>query len=109
MFCRRVHLSEKTASFLNGEFDLEPGEGDTRDDGIKMANIKTYFVRKVIKPVSFIIKYDPLLVGVLRSNNRKPSDINPLISIYQKNQLVIIFIIFIKGSGIRVLSCSFNW
>ena len=50
--CRRVHLSEKTANFLNGEFELEPGGGDTRDYVIKMAAIKTYLIKRVIKPVS---------------------------------------------------------
>ncbi|GAB6030224.1 adenylate cyclase [Chamberlinius hualienensis] len=46
----RVHISEKTLSYLNGEFEVEPGDGSSREDAIKIAGIKTYFITKVIKP-----------------------------------------------------------
>ncbi|XP_050527250.1 adenylate cyclase type 3 isoform X2 [Daktulosphaira vitifoliae] len=46
----RVHISEKTLSFLNGEFEVEPGYGERREEALKMANIKTFFIIKVIKP-----------------------------------------------------------
>ncbi|XP_013418090.1 adenylate cyclase type 3-like [Lingula anatina] len=46
----RVHISQSTADFLDGEFELEPGEGDTREEAIKQAGIKTYLVGTVLKP-----------------------------------------------------------
>ncbi len=50
--CRRVHISETTSGFLSGEFDLEPGEGESREDGIRHAGIKTFLIKSVLKPVS---------------------------------------------------------
>lgn len=44
----RVHISQTTYDCLNGEFDVEPGEGDTRSDSIKQAGIKTYLI-KIVK------------------------------------------------------------
>ncbi|XP_041481700.1 adenylate cyclase type 3-like isoform X1 [Lytechinus variegatus] len=41
----RVHISQSTYDCLNGEFDVEPGEGDTRSDSIKQAGIKTYLIK----------------------------------------------------------------
>ncbi|XP_025417726.1 adenylate cyclase type 3 [Sipha flava] len=46
----RVHISEKTLSFLNGEFEVEPGYGERREEALKMASIKTFFIIKTIKP-----------------------------------------------------------
>lgn len=51
MCFRRVHISEKTLSFLNGEFEVEPGYGERREEALKMASIKTFFIIKTIKPV----------------------------------------------------------
>ena len=48
----RVHISEKTLSFLNGEFEVEDGDGASREEAIRLASIKTYFIVRVIKPVS---------------------------------------------------------
>jgi len=50
-----VHISEKTLSFLNGEFEVEPGYGERREEALKMASIKTFFIIKTIKPVITII------------------------------------------------------
>lgn len=47
-----MHISEKTLSFLNGEFEVEPGDGSSREEAIKIAGLKTYFIVKVLKPVS---------------------------------------------------------
>ncbi|CAG2109435.1 unnamed protein product [Medioppia subpectinata] len=47
----RVHISEKTLSFLNGEFEVEDGDGSSREEAIRMAAIKTYFIVRVIKPM----------------------------------------------------------
>ncbi|XP_054157897.1 adenylate cyclase type 3-like [Oppia nitens] len=46
----RVHISEKTLSFLNGEFEVEDGDGASRDENLRMAAIKTYLIVRVIKP-----------------------------------------------------------
>ncbi|XP_050439426.1 adenylate cyclase type 3 [Adelges cooleyi] len=46
----RVHISEKTLSFLNGEFEVEPGYGEKREEALRMAGIKTFFIIKTIKP-----------------------------------------------------------
>ena len=49
---RRVHISEVTSQFLNGEFELEPGDGESREDAIRQAGIKTFLVKSVCKPVN---------------------------------------------------------
>ena len=54
LICSRVHISSSTATCLMGEFELEHGEGDTREDGIKQAGIKTYLIKRIIKPVNYI-------------------------------------------------------
>ncbi|XP_053673323.1 adenylate cyclase type 3 [Anopheles nili] len=46
----RVHLSEKTLSFLNGEFEVEPAFGEKREEALRIAGLKTYFISKVLKP-----------------------------------------------------------
>lgn len=48
----RVHISERTLSFLNGEFEVTNGDGASREEAIRLANIQTYFIVRVIKPVS---------------------------------------------------------
>ena len=53
-FFRRVHISEKTMSFLNGEFEVTDGDGASREEAIRLAGIKTYLIVKVLKPVSSI-------------------------------------------------------
>nr|XP_029727324.1 adenylate cyclase type 3-like [Aedes albopictus]XP_029727325.1 adenylate cyclase type 3-like [Aedes albopictus]XP_029727326.1 adenylate cyclase type 3-like [Aedes albopictus]XP_029727327.1 adenylate cyclase type 3-like [Aedes albopictus] len=46
----RVHLSDKTLSFLNGEFEVEPAYGEKREEALRIAGLKTYFITKVVKP-----------------------------------------------------------
>ena len=46
----RVHISENTVKFLNDEFELEDGEGYTREETIRSYGIKTYLIVKVLKP-----------------------------------------------------------
>jgi len=46
----RVHISEDTVKFLNGEFELEDGAGYTREETIRSYGIKTYLIVKVLKP-----------------------------------------------------------
>lgn len=50
--CRRVHISEKTLSYLNGEFEVEAALGEKREETLRMAGIKTFFIVKALKPVS---------------------------------------------------------
>jgi adenylate cyclase 3 len=50
--CRRVHISEKTLSYLNGEFEVEPALGEKREETLRMAGIRTFFIVKALKPVS---------------------------------------------------------
>ncbi|XP_066908792.1 adenylate cyclase type 3 isoform X2 [Halyomorpha halys] len=46
----RVHISEKTLSFLNGEFEVEPAYGEKREETLRMAGIKTFFIVRTIIP-----------------------------------------------------------
>ena len=51
---RRVHISQVTKRCLNKEkpeFELEDGHGDKREDGLKMAGMKTYLIKKILKQV----------------------------------------------------------
>lgn len=47
----RVHISNRTLDHLNGQFEVEPGEGDSREEKLKQAGIKTFFITKVLVPV----------------------------------------------------------
>ncbi|CAH2066581.1 unnamed protein product, partial [Iphiclides podalirius] len=46
----RVHVSEVTLSFLNDEFEVEPAYGERREEMLRQAGIKTYFIVRVLKP-----------------------------------------------------------
>ncbi|KAI4465989.1 adenylate cyclase type 1 [Holotrichia oblita] len=46
----RVHISATTLSFLSGEFEVEPAYGEKRDESLRMAGLKTYFIVRVLKP-----------------------------------------------------------
>ncbi|KAK9878622.1 hypothetical protein WA026_022883 [Henosepilachna vigintioctopunctata] len=46
----RVHISATTMSFLDGEFEVEPGYGEKREEALRIAGLKTYFIVKVLKP-----------------------------------------------------------
>ncbi|XP_075992192.1 adenylate cyclase 3 [Anticarsia gemmatalis] len=48
----RVHVSEVTLSFLNNEFEVEPAHGERREEMLRQAGIKTYFISRVLKPWS---------------------------------------------------------
>ena len=48
----RVHISETTLGFLNDEFEVEPAYGERREETLRMAGIKTYFIVRTLKPVS---------------------------------------------------------
>lgn len=55
MVHRRVHISDKTLAYLSGEFEVEPAYGEKREEALRIAGLKTYFIKKVLKPVSVIV------------------------------------------------------
>ncbi|KAG5865751.1 hypothetical protein JTB14_034129 [Gonioctena quinquepunctata] len=52
----RVHISDSTLSFLSGEFEVEPGYGEKRDESLRTAGLKTFFIVRVLKPFQPIIQ-----------------------------------------------------
>lgn len=60
LFGRRVHISEKTLQCLNGEFEIEPAFGEKREETLRIAGLKTYFIKKVLIPVCWIA--NPILL-----------------------------------------------
>jgi adenylate cyclase 3 len=58
-----VHISETTLSYLNGEFEVEPALGEKREEMLRMAGIKTFFIVKALKPVSTYVN-----AGIRRNN-----------------------------------------
>lgn len=44
--CSRVHISEATLLCLNDAYEVEPGDGGSRDNHLKMLNIKTYLIKR---------------------------------------------------------------
>lgn len=46
----RVHISATTLSFLTDEFEVEPGYGEKREEALRIAGLKTYFIVRVLKP-----------------------------------------------------------
>lgn len=46
---RMVHISEKTLSFLNGEFEVKDGDGAAREEAIRLAGVKTYLIVRTLK------------------------------------------------------------
>ncbi|CAK9828491.1 Adenylate cyclase type 3 [Anthophora retusa] len=46
----RVHISNTTLSFLNGEFEVEPSHREDREEALLKAGIVTYFIVRALKP-----------------------------------------------------------
>ncbi|XP_067644298.1 adenylyl cyclase 78C isoform X2 [Eurosta solidaginis] len=42
----RVHISEATLKCLNEAYEVEPGNGGSRDNHLKMLNVKTYLIKR---------------------------------------------------------------
>lgn len=42
-------------AYLNGEFEVEPAYGEKREEALRIAGLKTFFIKKVVKPVSVIV------------------------------------------------------
>ncbi|XP_065226865.1 adenylate cyclase type 3 [Planococcus citri] len=70
----RVHISEKTYSYLNDEFEVEPGYGEKREEALRLAGIKTFFIVKALKP--FKGAQDEIQNGNIVDNSRESSVIN---------------------------------
>lgn len=47
---RRVHISSATLQYLNGAFEVEPGEGETRDPYIREHGLTTYLIHSSEQP-----------------------------------------------------------
>jgi adenylate cyclase 5 len=43
--CRRVHITEETLKCLNGDFEVEEGNGGDRNQYLRDNNIKTYLIK----------------------------------------------------------------
>lgn len=43
---RRVHISEATLKCLNDTYEVEPGDGGSRDNHLKMNNINTFLIKR---------------------------------------------------------------
>lgn len=48
----RVHISEATLKCLNDAYEVEPGDGGSRDNHLKMLNIKTFLIKRT-EPLRF--------------------------------------------------------
>lgn len=46
----RVHISETTLGYLNGEFEVEPAFGEKREEALRLAGLRTYFITRVVIP-----------------------------------------------------------
>ena len=55
IFCRRVHITTATLKFLNGDYEVEAGNGQERNAYLRDHNIDTYLiVPKNTRPVSVL-------------------------------------------------------
>ncbi|XP_078062623.1 adenylate cyclase type 3, partial [Mustelus asterias] len=72
----RVHISQSTCNCLNGEFELEPGEGEKRSEYLREKGIKTYLV--VVPPKSTVVKngINGVKLSLTSSNGNSPLLIN---------------------------------
>lgn len=66
---RRVHISEDTLSFLNGEFEVTDGDGASREETIRLSGIKTFFIVRVLKPVSYSLSSSSHLLSTVHVPN----------------------------------------
>uniref|UniRef100_A0A8D8TR29 adenylate cyclase n=1 Tax=Cacopsylla melanoneura TaxID=428564 RepID=A0A8D8TR29_9HEMI len=46
----RVHISEKTLCYIDGNFEVEPAFGENREETLRQAGLKTYFIVNTIIP-----------------------------------------------------------
>ncbi|XP_047496470.1 adenylate cyclase type 3-like [Penaeus chinensis] len=67
----RVHISNKTLQYIGGEFEVEPAYGEKREDALRAAGLKTYFISKVLCP------YKPRPSLQMMRNGTKSSSSQP--------------------------------
>ncbi|KAI2810933.1 Adenylate cyclase type 8 [Blomia tropicalis] len=102
----RVHISEKTKEYLNGVYELEPGNGEERDSYLRDHGIQTYLIvkdkPKTWKPKATKTNSEPIdsIRGneskLLQNNARKVSstsvdvaDLSNLKSLSQNDPIVM--------------------
>ncbi|XP_072436282.1 adenylate cyclase type 3 isoform X1 [Chiloscyllium punctatum] len=71
----RVHISESTCNCLNGEFELEPGEGEKRNEYLREKGITTYLV-VVAKSAAVKNGINGVKLSLTSSNGNSPLLIN---------------------------------
>lgn len=76
---RRVHISEVTLSFLNEGFEVEPAHGEKREEILRIAGIKTYFIVRPMKSVCPSISTSPLLISNHRLHHINFCGLNKLL------------------------------
>ncbi|KAF3420668.1 hypothetical protein E2986_11359 [Frieseomelitta varia] len=67
----RVHISNATLSFLNGEFEVEPAHGEDREEALQKAGIVTYFIVRALKPFKPAVTKS---LASLTEDNRRTMD-----------------------------------
>ncbi|KAG7168545.1 Adenylate cyclase type 3-like, partial [Homarus americanus] len=67
----RVHISNKTLQYIGMEFEVEPAYGERREDALRAAGLKTYFISKVLRP------YKPRPSLQMMRNGTKSSSSQP--------------------------------
>jgi len=45
-----VHISERTLTYLDDHFEVEPAHGEKKEEALRMAGLKTFFIVKALKP-----------------------------------------------------------
>jgi hypothetical protein len=45
-----VHISERTLSYLDNHFEVEAAHGEKKEEALRMAGLKTFFIVKALTP-----------------------------------------------------------
>ncbi|KAK8380672.1 hypothetical protein O3P69_007945 [Scylla paramamosain] len=77
----RVHISNKTLQYIGGEFEVEPAYGEKREDALRAAGLKTYFISKVLRP------YKPRPSLQMMRNGTKSSSSQPSRDVPSENTM----------------------
>ncbi|XP_019850469.1 PREDICTED: adenylate cyclase type 2-like [Amphimedon queenslandica] len=74
----RVHISQATFDYLDGEFDVEPGNGGERDSYLKENNVTTYLITEKSDSVVPAITKPPPVDSPLTLAPPSPLPMTPL-------------------------------
>ncbi|XP_071547906.1 adenylate cyclase type 3 [Panulirus ornatus] len=77
----RVHISNKTLQYIGTEFEVEPAYGEKREDALRAAGLKTYFISKVLRP------YKPRPSLQMMRNGTKSSSSQPSRDVPSENTM----------------------